>query len=511
MSIKSLSRVFLFPMLLIGNFFVPLTAYSDSNDIDKVFKISLTELMGMEVTTPSKSSQKISEAPGTVIVVTQQQIRERGYFNLVDLLEDMPGIDIQRKSRAETNNRITIRGNQGNFKFIIMRNGVRISGPSGENIAIDDNFPVFQADRVEVIYGPVSALYGRDAFTGVINIITKSAKEVDGVEISSALGTDDYYYNYLNFGKQLSEIIVPPIYQKAFKFGLKRFFATGQGDVLNQEIELTAIRRSGATFPVELSISATKSEGKYIFTGIARDITNRKKAEISIRKSQEQLRKLSNRLESIREEEKAHIAREIHDELGQSLTVLKLNMSWIKKRLLPDQMPIIEKVNEVIQAIEDAVVTVQRISTDLRPPVLDIMGICEALRWQVKEFYKRTGIECELKIEPESIDLDAERSIMFFRVFQETLTNVARHAEATFVQSVFRQYDNKWTLEVQDNGSGMDVYLVDDMKSLGLIGIRERVHVWGGDMKIVSQSGKGLKITINIPRTDYDISKKQNN
>jgi signal transduction histidine kinase len=174
-------------------------------------------------------------------------------------------------------------------------------------------------------------------------------------------------------------------------------------------------------------------------------------------------------------------------------------------------MPIIEKVNEVIQAIEDAVVTVQRISTDLRPPVLDIMGICEALRWQVKEFYKRTGIECELKIEPESIDLDAERSIMFFRVFQETLTNVARHAEATFVQSVFRQYDNKWTLEVQDNGSGMDVYLVDDMKSLGLIGIRERVHVWGGDMKIVSQSGKGLKITINIPRTDYDISKKQNN
>jgi iron complex outermembrane receptor protein len=139
-------------MLLIGNFFVPLTAYSDSNDIDKVFKISLTELMGMEVTTPSKSSQKISEAPGTVIVVTQQQIRERGYFNLVDLLEDMPGIDIQRKSRAETNNRITIRGNQGNFKFIIMRNGVRISGPSGENIAIDDNFPVFQADRIETEY-----------------------------------------------------------------------------------------------------------------------------------------------------------------------------------------------------------------------------------------------------------------------------------------------------------------------------------------------------------------------
>jgi iron complex outermembrane receptor protein len=194
-------------MLLLGIIFSPLTAHSNPNDIDKVFHFSLTELMGMEVTTPSKSSQKISEAPGTVIVVTQQQIRERGYFNLVDLLEDLPGIDIQRKSRAETNNRIAIRGNQGNFKFIIMRNGFRISGPTGENIAIDDNFPVFHADRVEVIYGPVSALYGRDAFTGVINIITKSVKEVDGVEMSSALGTDDYYYNYLNFGQELTSKI----------------------------------------------------------------------------------------------------------------------------------------------------------------------------------------------------------------------------------------------------------------------------------------------------------------
>ncbi len=309
-------------------------------------------------------------------------------------------------------------------------------------------------------------------------------------------------------GKQLSETIVPHIFRHAHNSGLERFLATGKGQMLNQEIELTALRRSGQTFPVEFSISATKSEGDYIFTGVLRDITNRKKAESSIRKSQEQLRKLSNRLESAREEEKAHLAREIHDELGQNLTVLKLDLSWMNKRLLPEQVPIKEKVQEMIRGIEDAIVTVQRISTDLRPPILDIMGICEALKWQVKEFCKHTGIECELIIEPELIDLDAERSIMFFRIFQEALTNVTRHAEASQVKSAFRQLDTKWILEVQDNGKGMDESLVDDLKSLGLIGIRERIHVWGGEMKINSQIGQGLKITVNIPRTVHDTSKK---
>jgi PAS domain S-box-containing protein len=334
---------------------------------------------------------------------------------------------------------------------------------------------------------------------GMITSWNKRASSIFGWEANEVIG------------KKLSETIVPPNYQKAHILGLKRFIATGQGQVLNQEIELTALRRSGDTFPVEISISATKSEGEYLFTGIIRDITNRKNAEISIRKSQEQLRKLSNRLESVREEEKAHLAREIHDELGQSLTVLKLDLSWMKKRLLPDQEPIVEKTKEMIQVIEDAIVTVQRISTDLRPPILDIMGICEALKWQVKEFHKRTGIECELKIEPEAIYLDDERSTMFFRIFQEALTNVARHAGASQVKSVFRQSDKKWTLEVQDNGQGMDASLVDDSKSLGLIGIRERIHLWGGVMQIDCQSGKGLKIIVNIPRADHDTSKRKNN
>ena len=169
--------------------------------------MDLAELMDQVVITPSKTLQKVSEAPGTVIVVTKQQIRERGYFNLVDLLEDLPSIDVQRQSRPTTINRIAFRGNQGNFKFIIMQNGFRISAPTTENVGVDYNFPVFHAEQVEVIYSPSSALYGRDAFTGTINIITKKAKTINGAEISSSFGTDDFFYDYLNFGKALNSKI----------------------------------------------------------------------------------------------------------------------------------------------------------------------------------------------------------------------------------------------------------------------------------------------------------------
>ncbi|MBI4390127.1 MAG: TonB-dependent receptor, partial [Nitrospinae bacterium] len=145
-----------------------------------------------------------SEAPASITVITRRQIQERGYVNLSDLLEDLPGIDVNRKSAETFFNLAAIRGNVGNNKFIIMQNGIRIGSPTGENIPVADNFPLFHAEQVEVIFGPASALYGADAFTGVINIITQDAKRIDGAEVSAAVGTDDYYYGYLNFGKPLT-------------------------------------------------------------------------------------------------------------------------------------------------------------------------------------------------------------------------------------------------------------------------------------------------------------------
>jgi iron complex outermembrane receptor protein len=174
--------------------------------LDRVLEMSLRELMDADVVTASKTVQKISAAPTTAIVVTREQIRERGYVNLPDLLDDLPGVLVNRKSISGQYNRVTIRGNAENNKFLILQNGFRIHSPTGERSApIDNNFPLFHAKRVEVIYGPTSALYGADAVTGVINIITEEGRNIDGAEIASSLGTDDYFYESVNVGKRLAD------------------------------------------------------------------------------------------------------------------------------------------------------------------------------------------------------------------------------------------------------------------------------------------------------------------
>lgn len=205
MNLKKLSPAILSLITALCWFFV--TVQLTSGKSADFFEMNLAQLMDQVVITPSKTFQKISEAPGTVIVVTKQQIRERGYINLVDLLEDLPGVDIQRQSAPNPFNRISIRGITGNNKFIILQNGFRISGPTGENIAIDNNFPVFHVQRVEIIYGPASALYGADAFSGIINLITEKADQIEGAKVSTSIGTDGFYYNYLNFGKALTQKI----------------------------------------------------------------------------------------------------------------------------------------------------------------------------------------------------------------------------------------------------------------------------------------------------------------
>jgi outer membrane receptor protein involved in Fe transport len=180
------------------------TAQSREQELDLMLELSLEKLMELEVSTPSNVIQKLEDAPGTIIVVTKQQIEERGYVNLLDLLQDLPGVDVNQKSVEEFFNQVAIRGNVGNNKFIIMQDGVRINSPTGERIPISDNFPLYHAKQVEVAYGPVSAVYGADAFTGVINIITEATEEIDGVKMSVTAGSDDYYHTYLNFGEKLT-------------------------------------------------------------------------------------------------------------------------------------------------------------------------------------------------------------------------------------------------------------------------------------------------------------------
>jgi PAS domain S-box-containing protein len=322
---------------------------------------------------------------------------------------------------------------------------------------------------------------------GIIKNWNRSAEKIFGWNSKEVVGTS------------LAEKIIPQEYREAHEKGMARFLSTGYGRVLNQQLEMTALHRSGEQFPVEFSISATKVDQSYIFTGIIRDITERKQAEKKLLNTQEQLRSLSNKLQSVREEEKASIAREIHDELGQVLTSLKIDLSWVRDHLQDNNNPLIEKIEGMNNLIEQTVQMIQRIATKLRPRILDILGICDALEWQAKEFQKRTGIECVLTIRPENIDLDPERSIALFRIYQEALTNVARHADANYVQSYFLKQNGKIILEICDNGKGMPQEKLEGSKSFGLFGIQERILVWNGEAKFLSKEGGGTTISVSIP------------
>jgi outer membrane receptor for ferrienterochelin and colicin len=199
-------------VILVYFFFISLMALNSEVEAREesfqiLLQLPLKDLMQLEVTTPSGISQSVDDAPGTVVVITKQQIEERGYVNLLDLLQDLAGVDVNQKSTEEFYNQVAIRGNVGNNKFIIMQDGMRISSPTGEPIPISDNFPLYHAKQVEVAFGPVSAIYGADAFTGVINIITETAREIDGLRLSSVVGSDDYYHNNLNFGASITPLI----------------------------------------------------------------------------------------------------------------------------------------------------------------------------------------------------------------------------------------------------------------------------------------------------------------
>jgi PAS domain S-box-containing protein len=233
--------------------------------------------------------------------------------------------------------------------------------------------------------------------------------------------------------------------------------------------------------------------------GIVLDITDRKKAEDDLKDSYEQLRNLSEHLQSIREEERTNIAREIHDELGQALTVLKIDISMIGNKLYPDHKPLVEKTASMMERIDDTIQVVKKICTELRPTVLDHFGLSAAIEWQAEDFQKRTGINCKVSFHPEDIVLDQDISIVIFRIFQEALTNIMRHADATEVKASLKAKDGMITLEVIDNGKGITEEEITNSSSFGLLGIRERVNFLGGNVTISGISNKGTAIKVTIP------------
>ncbi|HTZ18446.1 MAG TPA: ABC transporter substrate binding protein [Dissulfurispiraceae bacterium] len=268
----------------------------------------------------------------------------------------------------------------------------------------------------------------------------------------------------------------------------------------NIEIEREFVRKGGDTFIASLHVfSETDSNNRFVRTKtIARDITASKLLENELKNSREELRNLSAHLQSVREEERRCVAGEIHDELGQVLTTLKLDLSWLKTRLAKENNRLSENVQPMSDLVDKTIGSVQRISSELRPGVLDHLGLPDAIEWLASEVCGRKGLQYDILIEPEDMELDQNRSIAVFRIFQEAITNIVRHAHATMVEVRLKKGKSSLTMEVRDNGIGIPVEKLSDHNSYGLIGIRERARYLGGDAKIERRE-PGTSVVVNIP------------
>jgi two-component system, NarL family, sensor histidine kinase UhpB len=224
------------------------------------------------------------------------------------------------------------------------------------------------------------------------------------------------------------------------------------------------------------------------------------RAQEQLRESHEQLRALSVYLQSIREEERTRIAREVHDELGQALTGCKLDVSWIAGRLPKESRELLEKTRAISAHIDATIQMVRRIATELRPGVLDHLGLAAALEWQANEFQTRTGIRCDVKGRIQARQLAPDLNTALFRIFQETLTNIIRHAGATQVKVNLKESGGRIILQVKDNGRGISDEEAASAMSMGLLGMRERAALLGGVFRISRVAGGGTQVTVSMPR-----------
>jgi len=261
--------------------------------------------------------------------------------------------------------------------------------------------------------------------------------------------------------------------------------------------EIRLQSRKGAPLSVQLSLNPLRLESTKAVCLIASDLSEMKRAEQELRASSEQLRNLAAHLLSVREEERARISREVHDELGQSLTAVKMDLAWLAGRLPRRNGQMLKRIRSTRQLADDIIQSIRRISTELRPAVLDL-GLAEAVEWQVQEFQTRSGIQCTVRLLTREV-VASNASTAMFRIFQETLTNVARHAKATRTEVVLQKQQDWLVLLIRDNGRGFDQADPSLSKSLGLLGMRERAAILGGRVNISSAPGKGTTVTAWIP------------
>ncbi len=280
-----------------------------------------------------------------------------------------------------------------------------------------------------------------------------------------------------------------------YKRRLRKVTETGEPAEILLEWERDDARMTSYAFDVVPERSAGgEVEG---LLAIGHNVTALREAEQRLEDSYEQLRELTTRREEAREEERKRVARDIHDELGQLLTALRMDVSLLRIRFGQDNPELAGQVQNIMERVDSTIQVVRNVAAKLRPAVLD-MGIVSALEWQAGEFARRSGVRCSLDIGEDQIFLDEERATALFRIVQESLTNVARHAQAENVGISLRREGDDYLLEVRDDGRGFEPAVLKK-KTFGVMGMRERVLVLEGDMEIDSSPGGGTRIAVRIP------------
>ncbi|MDO8248982.1 MAG: PAS domain S-box protein [Rhodoferax sp.] len=307
------------------------------------------------------------------------------------------------------------------------------------------------------------------------------------------------------FGHRASEIIgkpfdilIPEQVRTRHLGHVDRFAETEVGSrTMAPQLEITGRRADGKEFPIESTISKFLIGDQLQMTAVLRDVTERRLAEIEVREVNSQLRSLSASLQLVREQERTRISRELHDELGQQLTGLKLSLLWLGTRLKEGRTAAPDTVDEMRSLLDTAIASVRRISTELRPLILDDLGFAEAVSWQTRDFAKRSALEVTLNLPAAGLVQGDALATALFRIVQESLTNVARHANATQVKIDLVAEGAKLALTIKDNGQGIQD--AARQGGIGLVSMRERAISIGAHFNIVSRPRAGTTIEVTVP------------
>jgi PAS domain S-box-containing protein len=320
-------------------------------------------------------------------------------------------------------------------------------------------------------------------------LVNRRCEEITGIAASRALGRTDRQL----FARPLAEIysandrkVVEA--RKAIEF--EEEFSQPDGAHVQLAVKFPLLHPDGSAYGI---------------CAILCDITERKRAERALEQSKEELRALTAKLQDVREEERARISREIHDQLGQMLTALDMSHSLLA-RSVRERMPAEEWIGAELESMHGVLAkllaSVRRIAAELRPEALDTLGLAAAVEWQAAEFTRRTGVLCHTVFPDGPVQADLERSTALFRILQEALTNVARHAAATEVQIEMRQDESSLEMSIVDNGRGVPGTAEPGAASLGLLGMRERAAAFGGTLTIGGMRGGGTRVTVRMPAMD---------